>query len=127
MANNQKIQYFNPKAFAQQVLEDCKMGDIPDQLRLELEEQIGRRLAERVTATVINTFQERELILFEKVLADHPELDTMDALTVVASGIPDLQLKLLKSIQDLHDELTQDAENIQQAMDQRQQSEEIKL
>lgn len=121
--NQKKVQYFNSQAFVDKVLQDCDLGDVSAQERAELEEQVERRLSERITATVINSMTDRDMNLYEKVLADHPELDDMDALTVIASNLPDLQLKLLKSIQDLYDELTYDARQIQTAMDRRAEAE----
>ncbi len=122
-----KVQYFNSQAFVDKVLEDCQLGDVSAQERSELEEQVERRLSERITATVINGMTERDMQLYEKVLADHPELDDMDALTVIASNLPDLQMKLLKSIQDLYEELTYDAQQIQMAMDRRVQAEQAAI
>ncbi len=122
-----KVQYFNSQAFVDKVLEDCDLGDVSAQVRAELEEQVERRLSERITATVINGMTDKDMQLYEKVLADHPELDDMDALTVVASSLPDLQIRLLKSIQDLYDELTYDARQIQTAMDRRTEAEKATL
>lgn len=122
-----KVQYFNSQAFVDKVLEDCQLGDVSAQERSELEEQVERRLSERITATVINGMTDRDMQLYEKVLADHPELDDMDALTVIASNLPDLQVKLLKSIQDLYEELTYDAQQIQMAMDRRVQAEQAAI
>lgn len=122
-----KVQYFNSQAFVDKVLEDCDLGDISAQVRAELQEQVERRLSERITATVINSMNDKDMQVYEKVLADHPELDDMDALTVVASNLPDLQLKLLKSIQDLYDELTYDARQVQMALDRRGEAEKAVL
>ncbi len=120
-----KVQYFNSQAFVDKVLEDCDLGNVSAQERAELEEQVERRLSERITATVINGMTDKDMQLYEKVLSDHPELDDMDALTVIASNLPDLQLKLLKSIQDLYEELTYDARQIQTAMDRRDEAEQV--
>ena len=122
-----KVKYFDYREFVNKVLEDCKLGSMPEQVKVELEDAVERRLGERITATIINTFGERELRLLEKVLVDHPELDEVDALTVVSSNIPGLQEKLGKAIQDLYDELTYEASSIQQSMDMRAVAEASKL
>jgi len=122
-----KVQYFNSQAFVDKVLQDCELGDVSTQDRAELSEQIERRLSERITAVVINGMKDKDMDLYEKVLADHPELDDMDALTIIASGLPDLQIKLLKAIQDLYEELTYDARQIQRAMDNRTAAEQVML
>ena len=122
-----KVQYFNPQAFVDKVLDDCKLGDVDANVRAELAEQVERRLSERITATIINAMTDKDMRLYEKVLADHPELDDMDALTVVASSLPDVQVKMLKSIQDLYEELTYDAQQIQYSMDRRTQAEQAAI
>lgn len=122
-----KVQYFNPQLFVDKVLDDCKLGDVPADVRAELAEQVERRLSERITATIINAMSDKDMRLYEKVLADHPELDDMDALTIVASSLPDVQVKMLKSIQDLYEELTYDAQQIQYSMDRRTQAEQAAL
>ncbi len=122
-SKTEKVHYFNSKAFVQKVLDDCDLGEVSSSLRGELEEQVERRLAERITAVIVHNFEDKELTLFEKVMQDHPELDDIDAMTIVAAGIPDLQVKLLKGIQDLYEELTYDAREIQKAIDLRAQAE----
>jgi|GEM_PF-2045945 len=120
-----KPQYFDPKVFVDKVMRDCDFGDLDEETRVALEEGIQRRLAERIVASIIDSFNEREFTLLEKVMEDHPELDDIDAVMLISTEIPNLQEKLEKAIMDLYDELVFDAKEIQQAMDARKQSEGI--
>lgn len=121
------VPYFNAKAFVEKVMEDCDLGDIAPELRSELEEEIERSLGERITATIISAFTERDMDLYDKVKAENPQFDQMEVIALVAADIPGLAEKLLKAIQDLYEELTYDAAKIQQAMDRRKEAENTKL
>ena len=114
-----KPQYFDSKVFVDKVMRDCNFGEIDDKTREALEEGIQRRLAERIVATLIDSFTEREFALLEKVIESHPELDDIDAIMLISNEIPNLQERLEKAIMDLYEEMTYDAKEIQQALDTR--------
>ena len=120
-------QYFNVAEFVKTVIQDCGLGDTTGELRASLEEQIERRLAERVTATIINAFTPNDLAFYEKTVAENPDLTDMDALTIVAATLPGVQEKMLKGVQDLYEELTYDAEKVDQAVKQREESKNVRL
>ncbi len=120
---SKKPQYFDPTVFVDKVMRDCDFGDIDDKTRSALEEGIQRRLAERIVASIIDSFNEREFTLLEKVMEDHPELDDIDCIMLISTEVPNLEQRLEKAIMDLYDELTYDARQIQQAMDNRKQAE----
>jgi len=124
---SKKPQYFDPKFFVDKVMRDCDFGKIDDKMRKELEEGIQRRLAERVVATIIDSFNEREFVLLEKVMEDHPELDDIDAIMLISTEIKNLQPRLEKAITDLYEEMTYDAAEIQKSMDMRKVAEESKV
>jgi hypothetical protein len=122
-----KAKYFNPKDFVNKVIADSHLGDVDEKTRSVLEDAVQRRLAERITATIINQFNEKEFVLLEKILDDHPELDEIDAISVISSNIPGLQDKLGKAVTDLYEEITYDAGEIQKSMDMRKAAETVKL
>jgi len=120
-----KPQYFDPKLFVDKVMRDCDFGELDEKTRSVLEEGIQKRLSERIVATIIDSFNQREFALLEKVMEDHPELDDIDAIMLISSEIPNLQGKLEKAIVDLYEEMVFDVEQIQMAMDSRQQTENV--
>ena len=122
-----KFQYFNAQAFAEKVLEDCDLGEMTPELRQELLDMIERRLGERITASIVNSLQPKDMDMFEELKNKYPEMDDIDVLTVVASQIPGLQIKILKGIEDLYDELTYDAKRVNIAVDRREQAKNAKL
>ncbi len=118
-----KPQYFDPKVFVDKVMHDCEFGKLDESTERALREGIQRRLAERIVASVIESFTEREIALLEKVIEDHPELDDIDAIMLIATEVQNLQERLEKAIMDLYEEMVYDARQIQVAMDNRRQAE----
>ena len=111
-----KPQYFNIQKFIDEAIKDMKLGDVAAPTMLALRETIEARLSDRILVTVIDGMGEREMKLFETLLTDHPELDEIDALMVMAPEMPGLREKLENSINSLYAELTYDAEKIGQSM-----------
>jgi hypothetical protein len=120
-----KPQYFDPKFFVDKVMNDVDFGEIDQKTRSALEEGIQRRLAERIVAAIIDGFNEREFVLLENVIENHPELDDIDAIMLISNDIPNLKDRLEKAITDLYDEMVYDATQIQEAMDRRQEAESV--
>lgn len=118
-----KAQYFEPKMFVDKVMRDCDFGELDDQTERALRSGIQRRLSERIVASIIDSFTEREIALLEKVIEDHPELDDVDAIMLISTEVPNLHERMEKGIMDLYEELTYDAREIQGAMDRRAQAE----
>ena len=112
-----KTQYFDPRGFVQKVMQDSKFGEMSDTTRRALEEGIHRRLGERIMATIIDQFSEREFTIMEKMMEDHPEIDNLDAIILVAGEIPHLQALLEKAVMDLYEEMTYDANRLQKALE----------
>lgn len=125
--DDQPVQYFNSKAFVEKVMADCHLGDLSPELRFELEEEIERSLGERITATIISAFTMREVEMYEQIRDANRGMDQMEALGLVAAKVPGMAQKLLKGIQDLYEELTEDAQRIQYTLDQKEAAKNTKL
>ncbi len=107
-----KIQFTTPEVFIKKVIEDSQLGEMPGEERAKLERSIARRMEERVTTTIIDSFGEEEFGVFNEILDDHPELDEIDALSLVAAKIPGLQERLNEAMQKLYDELLEGADQV---------------
>lgn len=107
---------FNPAEFVQKVLKACQFGNIPEKTRLALEKAIERRLAERITATTVTSFGDKEMTILDKIITSKPEIDHFDAVMMAASHIPNIEPKIMKAIQDLYEELTYDAAQIKKSI-----------
>jgi hypothetical protein len=105
-----KAVYFDAEKFIGDVITAMGLGEVRAPLMLELREEIGLHLSQRIVGTIIDSFSRRDLDLFEKLLEDHPELDEVDALMVLAPGIEGLKEKMERNINSLFAEMVRNAE-----------------
>lgn len=101
-----KQNYFNPAKFIDDVIKAMNLGTVAAPTMLALRDEIETLLSERIIGTVIGGFGKREMELFEKILEDHPELDEIDAMMVIAPEVPGLKDNLERQINSLFTELT---------------------
>lgn len=97
--------YFNIENFVQMVLKETGMDKSEPKVMEELSLEISQTLSDRITATVIASLGDKELFLLDKTLEDHPELDEIDALSMITAYVPGLNDRILKEVSDLYDEL----------------------
>ena len=100
---------FNAAQFAEEVLKETGMQNIKPEVKQQLTEEIIQTLTESVIGVLIDSFTDREFFLFRKILEDHPNIDEIDAVSVIAPSIPGINELLLKTISDLFEELVEDA------------------
>jgi hypothetical protein len=110
-----KVQYFRIDKFIDDVIRDMKLGDVTAPVLLDLQNEIAERVGDTILSTVIRSFKERELKMFENMLKDHPELDELDVLWLVAHEVEGLKEKLIREINSLYAQLVYDAEKIGEA------------
>ena len=111
-----KATYFNPDKFVDDVLAAMRLGPVGAPVLMSLREEIEVLLNERIISTVVGGFGARELSLFERILEDHPELDEIDALMVIAPEIPGIKDTLERSINSLFFELAHQARQVEKGM-----------
>lgn len=111
-----KAKYFNPDNFIDQVIDAMKLGKSSASAMQALRDEIELQLAQRIVDTVISSMGKRELGLFEQVLDDHPELDEIDAIMMLAPDLPGVKDKMERQINSLFSELVMDAEAVGKQM-----------
>jgi hypothetical protein len=108
--------YFNIENFVQMVLKETGMDKSEPKVVEELSLEISQTLSDRITATVIASLGDKEMFLLEKTLEDHPELDEIDALSIITSYVPGLNERILKEVSDLYEELIGNVKAIEQRL-----------
>lgn len=111
-----KQNYFNPDKFIDEVIAAMSLGDTDAATTLALREEIEVLLNDRIVSTVIGAFDKREMELFEKILEDHPELDEIDAMMVIAPEVPGLKESLERALNSLYFELAYNARQVEEGM-----------
>lgn len=108
--------YFNLQNFIDEVIQEMNFGEMTAPVMLELRNAIEKRLSDRIIITVINSFGDREMKLYERLLVDHEELDDLDVMMMIAPEIPGIREKLERAINSLYHELTYDVDQTRKAM-----------
>jgi hypothetical protein len=107
--NNQDNKfYFDADMFVQNVLIATGMDKASIETIDKISFEIKATLSERIMEVVINSFSDRELFLLNKLIEDHPQIDEIDALSLIVPTVPGLADLIVKTVDDLFDELVQD-------------------
>lgn len=106
-----KPKYFNSELFVDSVLQEFGMDSSND--HSEMRAEITTALAHRIMTVVIDNLSPKEFARVEKLRQDHPELDELDTIMMVAHEIEGLSQQLQAGIDSLFHELVYDAQEIQ--------------
>ncbi len=98
---------FDENLFAHQVIHEIGMSKASPAILDRLTLEIKRTLLERINATVFFHFSERELILIRNIMESHPDLDITEAVSLVAVQVEGLDDLIVKTVDDLFDELVE--------------------
>jgi len=112
--------YFNIENFVQMVLQATKMDKASPAMIDQLSLEISQTLSDRVTATVVASLGDKELELLERIMEDHPELDRIDALSIITPTVPGLNERILKEVNDLYEELIDSVKMIEKSLSKQQ-------
>ena len=107
---------FNIESFIDVLLKEIKMDKASPDVKNELRDEIKRTFSERVNAVVIDSMEEKDLLMLEKITADQPELDLIDVLSMITAYMPGLNDRILKVINDLYEELVDNARMIDEKL-----------
>lgn len=107
--------YFDSELFIKITLESCNFDLGRAEIKQKLHDMVERRLVECIYSTVIQEMSKQNIHLFHKILEDHPELDEMDALMMIAPNISGLGEKLERAIQSLYREIVLEAKELQES------------
>ncbi|MBD3270636.1 hypothetical protein GF376_03865 [Candidatus Peregrinibacteria bacterium] len=101
--------FFDADQFVHNVLIASKMMDADPQTIDELAIEIKGLLSTRIMETIVDSFGERELFLLNKLLEDHPQIDEIDALSLIVPMVDGLDELIIKTVDGLFDELIENA------------------
>jgi len=102
----------NPQKFVEDVVKKFDLSHIDLTLLGELNEILYIKLADRIIATILNSFSKEDFDKLSSMLSTDVNLSTEDAVMSIAEGIDGLEGKVNKSVDDLFQILTQDIEEM---------------
>jgi hypothetical protein len=107
-----KPSYFDSEKFIAAVLKEMGLDKEPAPMLLALREEIENVLVARIIGTVINKMGKKEMAMYTNICSDHPEIDEMDALMILAPSIEGLKEAMERNLNSLYSELVYDAKQI---------------
>ncbi len=108
------IKYWDADGFANAVINAAKLnGGKPEEMDM-LMQQLKGMLMDRISRKIVDELGNKELFLLHKLKEDHPNLDILDAISLVVPSAPYLKNKLHKTTSDLFTELVHYAELLKQ-------------
>jgi uncharacterized coiled-coil protein SlyX len=109
----QKSKYFNTDKFVQEIMDAMNFKKLDKDTTTIIRRKILARLHERILSIIMQNFGRREIKLFNKLKADHPEIDELDVIMMMLPDIEGLQEKIIDGVNDLYTELTFYADTLQ--------------
>lgn len=106
------IENFSFKKFVDQVMEKMKLNEIPEDQKEKFRKQIVETLGDRIITSAVNGMNNENILQFEMIRSENPQFTTFETLFMMADNIPAIAQIIEKSINDLEEELTHDADKV---------------
>jgi len=116
------LKNFSYKSFIDHVMQRMHLENAEEEVKTKIEKEISRILGNRVITTVMNCMTEDNLIEFEMLRAQNPNMADMELIFLYVDKIPALAEAVIKSVNDLADELTYDAERLDKVLEEKKQN-----
>ncbi len=99
--------YFDIDNYVAKIVAECGMHISSEEMEKALKKEITMTLANRVNSTIVNSLSANDLFLMQKTMEDHPELDTINVLSIITSYIDGLDEKIVSAVDDLYGEIVE--------------------
>lgn len=111
---------FSFKAFIDFVIERMNLKDAEEDVRTKIEREIMRLLDNRIMACVFGSMTEENLIQYDLMREQNPEVSEFEIIFKMVDEIPGLHEIMLKGVNDLAEELIYDAQTLDAALAERE-------
>lgn len=123
MFDNKNFNYTN---FIEYVMKKMHLEDSTEPTKTKIEKEIARLLGDRIITSVMHAMTDDNLSMYETIKRDHPYMSDFDALYSMVEEVPALSEVMIKSINDLAEELTYDSERLDMAIEKRRERQKSK-
>ncbi|MBN1494749.1 hypothetical protein JW911_03375 [Candidatus Peregrinibacteria bacterium] len=110
---------FSYRTFLDHVMQRMHLENTEEPIKTKIEKEIARILGNRIITTVMNTMTEDNLTEFDILRTKNPDLADLELLFMYVENIPALSESMIKSINDLADELTYDAARLDKVLEEK--------
>lgn len=114
---------FDHRRYIEDVIKAMKLDSAPPEVKEQLQIEIGKRIELRIIDTLIIGLGREEVEKFKKEMTENKNQDEMELLLSLAEKMPGMQELMIKRLNDLFEELTQDAEEIDKRIAERDKKE----
>lgn len=118
MFNSENFSY---KVFIDYIIEKMKLTNEDPLLKAKIEKEIGRTLGDRIILSVMNAMKEDDVLQFETMRLQNDTMSDFEIIYVMVDDMPILHEVMMKSVNDLADELLYDVERLDAVLEEKRQ------
>lgn len=104
--------YFDLDNYVAKIMAECGMLNTSEEEKTALTKEVGLTLTDRINSTIVNSLSADDIFLMEKTMEDHPELDTINVLSIITSYIDGLDEKIVSAVDELYGEIVDNFKKI---------------
>ncbi|MBU1446118.1 hypothetical protein KKD70_02555 [Patescibacteria group bacterium] len=108
---------YSPKAFIDYIIEKMNLNNETLEVENKIRHEIEKKLGNRIIETIINAMDEDQMELYEDIKETYPERSQFEILFMLLDDIPMLHEFMIKSVNDLADEILYDVAKLDRAID----------
>jgi hypothetical protein len=117
---------FTYQAFIDHVMEKLKLNDSEPDIKAKIEKELLRTLGNRILLSIMHAMTDDDIKTFEMIRTANPDMSDYEIIYAIVDEIPALNEVMLKNINDLVDELTYDAERLDEVLEKKKQKQSNK-
>ena len=107
---------YSPKAFTDYIIEKMNLNNETLEVENKIRHEIEKKLGNRIIETIINAMDEDQVELYEDIKETYPERSQFEILFMLLDDIPMLHEFMIKSVNDLADEILYDIAKLDRAL-----------
>jgi hypothetical protein len=113
---------FTYQAFIDHVMEKLKLNDAEPDVKSKIEKELLRTLGNRILLSVMHAMTDDDIKTFEMIRTANPDMSDYEIIYAIVDEVPALHEVMMKNINDLLDELTYDAQRLDEVLEEKKQN-----
>ncbi len=113
---------FTYQAFIDHVMEKLKLNDAEPDIKSKIEKELLRTLGNRILLSVMHAMEDDDIKTFEMIRTANPDMSDYEIIYALVDEVPALHEVMMKNINDLVEELTYDAQRLDEILEEKNQN-----